>query len=149
MSDSTIKGKETDLLKAKKRIIDEVDEAIIQLKSLPDINDVKKEADNIRRMLMEQYGGQERLSEMSFDDKRALLHWLFGGKDHEGTPYGIYVSVVGRGKKQAVNYFIYGRIVGLRTLKEDDINYMGYFEEELKKENNNYKTNISTLRKRK
>lgn len=91
LSDATIKGKETELLKAKKRLRNEVEEVTQQLKSLPDINEVKRDADKIRRMLLEQYGGKERLHEMTFDDKRALLHWLFQGKDHEGMPYGIYM----------------------------------------------------------
>jgi hypothetical protein len=144
LSDETIKGKETELLKAKKKLKGEVEEATQQLNSLPDITVVKQEADMIRRMLLEQYGGKERLLEMTFDDKRALLHWLFEGKDHEGTLYGIYVNTKGkgRGQEQIVDYYIYGKILGLRTLKGNDINYMGFVDEELdkEKEHNNFNT---------
>jgi site-specific DNA recombinase len=154
LTDETIKGKETELLKEKTSLNHEIEETTQQLDSLPNINDVKEEADQIRRMLLEQYGGKRRLREMTFDDKRTLLHWLFDGKDDEGTPYGIYVNTKGngRGKDQIVDYFIYGKIQGLRTLKGDDINYMGLVDEEIKRESenpSNYKTFLSASRQRK
>jgi hypothetical protein len=73
---------------------------------LPNIEDVKNEADTIRRMLLEQYGGKERLHKMTID-----------GKDNTGTQYGIYLNTKGkeRSKDQIVDYFMYGKIVGLRT----------------------------------
>jgi len=64
---------------------------------------------------------------MTFDEKRELLHWLFDGKDNKGNKYGIYINKIGKGKEQKVDYFMYGRIVGLRTLKGNDIDY---FEDE-------------------
>ena len=73
---------------------------------------------------------------MNFDDKRTLLHWLFDGKDKEGTPYGIYISKTGERKEQKIDYFIYGRITGLRTLKGDDPNH---------DDNNNFNTNKDGL----
>jgi hypothetical protein len=60
---------------------------------------------------------------MSFDDKQRLLHWLFDGENEKGTPYGIYITKHGRGPNQKVNYFMYGRLTGIRTLKSDDTNY--------------------------
>lgn len=157
LSKETIKGKEDELYKAKKRFTDEVNESTQQLKSLPDVNVVKKEADTIRRKLLKHLGSKDHLSNMTFDDKRALLHWVFDGKDYEGTPYGIYITVKdggrtggkGRGRVQTVDYYLYGKVTGLRTLKGDDINYMGDVDEELRKEqekeedNNNYKTKTS------
>jgi hypothetical protein len=87
--------------------------------------------------MLEKYRSKEHLQEMSYDDKRALLHWLFDGKDQEGTKYGIYVTKTGKYKDQKVDYFMYGRIQGLRTLKGDDINY--------DEDNNNYKTKLEGL----
>ena len=46
--------------------------------------------------------------------------------------YGIYINKKVEGKDTQIDYFMYGRLTGLRTLKGDDIDY---FEEE-----NNYKT---------
>ena len=61
---------------------------------------------------------------------------LFDGKDGEGKPYGIYVDKKGKGQGQKVDYFLYGRITGLRTLKGDDINYQGWDENEEEYKNN-------------
>ncbi|MFC1896721.1 hypothetical protein ACFL0Q_08720 [Thermodesulfobacteriota bacterium] len=60
---------------------------------------------------------------MSFGDKKALLHWLFEGKDKDGSPYGIYVNRQGKGQGAKIDYFLYGRITGLRTAKGDDIDW--------------------------
>jgi len=94
-----------------------------QFDSLPDVNAVRKDAEQIRRKLLEHFSGQDRLQAMSFDDKMTLLHWLFEGKDQKGTPYGIYITKTGKRKETKIDYFIYGKITGLRTLKGDDINY--------------------------
>jgi hypothetical protein len=79
---------------------------------------------------------------MSFDDKRNLLHWLFDGKDQTGERYGIYLTSRGYGKEKRVDYYMFGRITGLRTLKGDDINFMGDVDDELRKEEQNNDTNV-------
>jgi len=107
---------------------------------MPDIHQVKQEAEQIRRQLLEQFSGKDRLQKMSFDEKRQLLHWLFDGKDREGKPYGIYVNKRGYGQGTEIDYYLYGRITGLRTLKGDDINYQAWDESE-----DGYKTNSSVL----
>lgn len=153
LSKETIKAKEKELLEMNIRINENLHNYTIQLNSLPDITTMKQEANVIRRFLLEKFSGKKRLSEMSFDDKITLLHWLFDGKDEKGTPYGIYITVKdygktggrGRGREQAIDYFIYGKIQGLRTLKGDDINYMGDVDEEIRKEQELfYKTKIGT-----
>ncbi len=126
----TIKSKEQSLLQARVKATEELEDNKDRLSSMPDIKKVKKEADNIRRKLLLDYSGPERLEEMTFDEKKTLLHWLFDGKDKEGTPYGIYVSK----KDKEIDYFMYGRITGLRTLKGDDFDYEGG-------DNDIYKTN--------
>jgi hypothetical protein len=84
---------------------------------------------------------------MTFDEKRTLLHWLFDGKDMEGTPYSIYVNKNGKGKNSEVDYYMYVRLQGLRTLKGDDINYMGNVDEVLRKElGDNYNTKLIRLK---
>ncbi|MEX0681547.1 MAG: recombinase family protein [Balneolales bacterium] len=116
----TIRAKEQELLQSKEKVSEELEDLKNQLRAMPDIEAVKQEAEDIRRQLLDQYSGQERLQEMTFEEKKRLLHWLFDGKDKEGTPYGIYVSKKDTG---AIDYFLYGRITGLRTVKGDNIDY--------------------------
>ena len=84
------------------------------------------------------------LMEMTYDEKRELLHFLFDDKDDKGNPFGIYIETRGKGKEKRIDYYMYGRLTGLRTLKRDDINFMGDVDAEIRKEqdkNDNYKTN--------
>jgi hypothetical protein len=132
---ATIKGRETSLLAARAKAIEELEEAEDKRRSMPDINKVRQEAELVRRQLLEHFSSQDHLLKMGFDEKQELLHWLFDGKDKDGKPYGIYVSRRGRGHGKKVDYFMYGRLTGLRTLKGDDINYQHWDENE-----GNYKT---------
>ena len=92
-----------------------------RLESFPSIEEVKKESEKRRRMLMLYFGSIERLEEMTFDEKREMLHTIFDGIDSEGTRYGIYITTKAKG---IYDYFIYGRLIeGLRTVKGDDIDY--------------------------
>jgi Skp family chaperone for outer membrane proteins len=86
----TIQSKESELLEEKMKFTDALNADTDKLHSLPKPDAIKAEADIIRRMMLEKYRSKEHLQEMSYDDKRALLHWLFDGKDQEGTKYGIY-----------------------------------------------------------
>jgi len=142
---STIKRKEQALLQAKSKVSEELEQARGRLNSMPDLEQVKKEAETIRRQLLEQYSGKDRLEEMSFDEKKSLLHFLFDGKDQDGTPYGIYVNKKGKGPGATVDYFLYGRITGLRTLKGNDIDYQddggGENDNNTPKEPTSYKGN--------
>ena len=108
---------------------------------MPDADQVREEAEQIRRQLLEQFSSENRLQEMTFDEKKRLLHWLFDGKDSDGKSYGIYVKKRGYGHGAAIDYFLYGRITGLRTLKGDDINYQAWDEN-----GDGYKTNSSDRR---
>jgi len=42
----------------------------------------------------------------------------------------MYVNKKKKGQGQKIDYFMYGRITGLRTMKGDDINYQGWDEDE-------------------
>jgi hypothetical protein len=140
----TIKSTETELLNKRTRTEEELNKTTIILKSLPDIKEVKRQADTIRRQLLERYSGKERLMKMTYDEKRELLHFLFDGKDDKGNPFGIYIETRGKGKEKRIDYYMYGRLTGLRILKGDDINFMGDVDAEIRKEqekNDNYKTN--------
>ena len=119
----TIKNRAAKLVEEKKAIGEELTIDRQTLDSVPDPEEVKAEANTIRRNLLERYGGKKRLKELTFDEKRNLLHWLFDGKDAKGMRYGIYITSTGKRKRQKVDYFLYGKITGLRTLKGDNINY--------------------------
>jgi site-specific DNA recombinase len=131
----TIKSKENSLLESRDKIQSMLDENRARLRSMPDLNEMKQKTEIIRRQLMEHYGSPERLQNMSYNEKQNLLHWLFDGKDQNGFPYGIYVHRHGLGRNKKIDYFMYGRITGLRTLKGEDIDYQGWDEDE-----NEYKT---------
>lgn len=73
------------------------------LKSLPDIDTMKTEAEYVRRTLLEKFSGKKRLHEMPYDDKRKLFHLLFNGKDHTGARYGIYVDKIGKRQQSKVD----------------------------------------------
>jgi hypothetical protein len=123
----TVKNKEKSLYETKAKVTEELEENRERLRSMPDIERVKREGEQIRRQLLEHFSSEERLQEMSFDEKKQLLHWLFDGKDEKGTKYGIYISKCGNKK---FDYFLYGKIMGLRTMKSDDINYQAWDEDE-------------------
>jgi hypothetical protein len=97
LATETIKERETKLIEERESSKHRLEENENLLQSLPDINDVQEKADQIRRQLLEQCSG----------------------KDAKGSPYCIYINKTPKG----VDYFMYGRIVGLRTLRGDDINY--------------------------
>lgn len=120
LAKETIRGREQTLLKAKEEVVEELEDTRAKLRSMPDLDEAKAEAERVRRQLLEHYGSEERLQAMSFDEEKQLLHWLFDGKDQHGTPYGIYVTKRGRDE---FDYLLYGRITGLRTMKGDDIDY--------------------------
>jgi len=136
LSKETISKKEQSLIEIRTKIEETLQADRDQFNSLPNIDTIRDEAEHIRRQLLEQFSGTKRLKEMSFDDKRNLLHWLFDGKDQKGSHYGIYIMKTGRRNNQKIDYFMYGRITGLRTLKDGNINYQ--------EDSENYITNITT-----
>lgn len=120
----TIKKKEKELLEKQNTLQTSLHEDLLHLQSLPDIETMKSDANTVRRELLEKYSGGDRLNEMTFEEKRNLLKWFFSGKDNDGKEFGIYISKRGQGKSQMIDYFMYGKIVGMRTLYGDIINYM-------------------------
>ena len=77
---------------------------------------------------------------MSFEDRRELLHWIFDGRGPSGDRYGIYINKKGKGKEAVIDYFLYGRITGLRTLKEDNIDF--FPDDSESSTTNDYKTKL-------
>jgi hypothetical protein len=123
LTHDTIQGRERELLQAKATCEADIKKDQLFLASLPDVADVKREAARIRKMLLKQYASVEHQEAMSFDDKRKLLHWLFDGHDAEGGTYGIYIMATRKGRNQKVDYFLYGRIMGVRTMFGDNLNW--------------------------
>lgn len=75
----TIQKREDELYKAKYKLTESLDSNQRRLKNMPDIDSMKEEADQIRRLLLEKYSGTQRYDNMTFEEKRELLHWLFDG----------------------------------------------------------------------
>lgn len=131
LSHETIQQREQSLIAQRTQVEQTLMSDREQISTLPDTDKVRKEAETIRRQLLEQYSGQDRLQAMTFTDKRQLLQWLFSGRDKQGTQYGIYINKTGKRKDSRIDYFMYGRITGLRTLKGDNIDFQ--------EDDNNYK----------
>jgi site-specific DNA recombinase len=117
----TIQKKETELYSVKQRLTGELEEDEWKLRQLPSAESVYEESQIVRRQLMLQFQSAEHLESMSFEEKKRLLHWLFDGKDDEGTPYGIYVDKVDR---NAWDCFLYGRLVcGIAEVMDEEAKY--------------------------
>lgn len=116
----TIQEREKALYEARGKASEELENLKDRIASMPDLSRVKQESEQIRRQLLEHFSGEDRLQAMAFEEKKHLLHWLFEGKDGQGTPYGIYVNKRGKGE---YDYFLYGKITGLRTMKGANIDY--------------------------
>ncbi|MBW1692719.1 MAG: hypothetical protein JRJ41_00910 [Deltaproteobacteria bacterium] len=97
------------------------------MRLLPDLETTKKEAEMIRLSLLYHFGSEDRLKEMSFQEKRLLLHWIFDGKDQKGNKYGIFVK---RLDKDVWAYYINGKLIsGISEVKGYNINYHGDWDD--------------------
>lgn len=117
----TIQKREDALYKQMDAVRNELEKDKARLRFLPDIDKVHEQAKYIRLGLMDYFGSMERLQEMSFDEKRELLNWLFDGKNENGHPWGIYVKKIAKGEWK---YHIRASLIeGFRVVKGDDIDY--------------------------
>ncbi len=117
----TIKRQEEGLYKARRQIIGEIESDKRRLASMPTIEQFEWEVRMMKSHFQAYFGSEERLKEMSYEEKRRFLHWLFDGKDEHGVPYGVYVEKNGNDKW---DYFISARFFcGLRTFKGNNIDY--------------------------
>lgn len=127
----TIKKKEDRLYENKQQISDELEADKQKLSALPSIEKIKKKAERIRMGLFDYFGSIDRLNEMSFEEKRQLLHWMFDGTDEDGFKHGIYITKKG---KNRWSYTIDAQFLyGTRNMKGDNIDY---WDEELTEESN-------------
>lgn len=120
-------SKLSELRLTKDNLQDEITSLDHQINTMPDVEVVKEQAEQIRRQLALEYSGKNRLQKMTFSEKRELLHWLFEGSAPNSDKYGIYITRRGKYSTIEVDYFMFERIVGLRTLKGD---YIDYFNDE-------------------
>jgi len=122
LTKETIRKTEEGLIKQQERLTESLIKKERRFKNLPDVDSVKKIADQIRRNLLEKYSGSRRLDNMTYEDKRDLLHWLFEGKDSYGDRYGIYITKKGIGKDATVDFLLYGRMMlGGSSVEETDV----------------------------
>lgn len=140
LRNATIKRKEDSLYKLMNSINEELAMDKERLRFLPDPDEVKRDARIIRLGLLDYFGSIERLQEMSFDEKRKLLHWLFDGKDKSGKPWGVYIWKIAKGE---FGFYIRASLVeGFMAVKGDDIHHsssvpdeIGNFEDEILSDN--------------
>ncbi len=117
----TIQKRESELYKAKTRLIKELEVDNQKLKSLPSIEELERKVKHIRMALMDYFGSEERMLKMSFDEKRRMPHQFLNGKNEAGNPYGVYIEKIDKG---TWDYFISTEFfAGYQTLKGDDIDY--------------------------
>jgi len=113
----TVKEKENELYQRKFQLRNDIVETIMTLRSLPDIKTVQKEADKIRKNLIEKFKSQEHLMSMDYEAKRRLVHWIF--RETGETPRksnlkikfpkkGIFVRIV---DKDFTSYNINGTVL--------------------------------------
>jgi len=121
LTDKTIRKREAEILQVKNALAESLTEGRAKLQAMEAAKGLEVQAAIVRRDLKQYFGSKNRLHEMTFEEKRELLGFLFSGKDKEDTPYGVYVEPNVDG---SWDYFLYGRIMyGLRTVKGADIDY--------------------------
>ena len=97
--------KEAELLEIKDGIVAELNKQQAKLDRLPNIEKLKAEGKKLRSKLLKYYKSPNRLNDMSYDEKWALLNYFFSGTDENGKRFGIYVDKDDHGE---VTFFIYG-----------------------------------------
>lgn len=128
MDRETIRSREAAISEQKQHLTESLQADRERLEKLPDAEKVMTEAEHLRRTLLEKYSSKEHLNTMTFDEKRALLHWLLDEKDEHGTPYRIYITKWGQRNDVQVDYVMFGRITGLRTLSGNEIDFQDEYK---------------------
>jgi hypothetical protein len=86
---------------------------------MPDLEEVKRQREEIKFELLKHFGSEQRLEEMTFEEKRRLLHWLFGGHDESGKPLGVYID---RQENDKWGYSVSGRqFHGINAIKGNNL----------------------------
>ena len=164
---TTIQQKENELYEEKGIIETELEKNRNELKLLPPLEQIKEDAEEIRKTLLKKFRSEQHLLDMPFDEKKELLYKFFGGGkreedgywvDGENRHYGVYVR---KSKSGLWKYGIVSKLVGFdeelisRTIKGNNINYhyddvaermSKRLNEEMEKDTNeSYKTNTQEL----
>jgi len=105
----TAKNRESDLFEQKANLESELDEKQTALDTLPDIDKVKQDAYRIRLGLLDYFGSEDWVKDMTYEDKRRFLDWFFQGKDENGKAHGIYIKKTGPSRYA---FLIYARLLG-------------------------------------
>jgi hypothetical protein len=99
--------KESELLEIKDGIVAELNKQQTKLNQLPNIEKLKAEGKELRSKLLKHYKSPDRLNNMSYDEKWALLNYFFSGTDENGKRFGIYVDKDDRGEWTFFIYWAY------------------------------------------
>ena len=119
LPEDVIKG-EMDTLIAQETLIQrDLTDSQSQLNGLGAIENIKANAQRIRRQYMQYFGSQERLAKMTFEERRQLIEVFFEGVDISGNTHGIYIADLSEkfSRKRRYDYTVYSNVVfGSRTM---------------------------------
>ncbi len=121
LTKETTKAKETELYKEKGLLSSALSDYQNKLSRMADPAILEEEARQTRLILLDHFGSTQHFKNMSFDQKRQLLHAMFDGEDEEGNKRGIYITRLGKRKYE---YFILATAFqGLRVMFKRDLDY--------------------------
>ncbi len=116
-----IRKKDRELNLLKQDLENRLKKKEIILKNMPGKSELLEYGESIRLQLENYFGSRERFNEMSFDEKRRLLHAVFEGNDEDGKPYGVYLEKI---KSRVYECFIYAKLFnGIVYISKNGIGY--------------------------
>jgi len=95
ITDAEVEKKMTDIRLREASVKSEIESIEPQIINIPTIEQIKRRAKMIERIVSQIYHSPSRLKRMSFEDRRQLVSSFFGGKDSQGRRLGVYLSKSG------------------------------------------------------
>ncbi|MGD0331242.1 MAG: recombinase family protein [Nitrososphaeria archaeon] len=108
-----IKPEWNDLEDKATNIKEEIDSILLRLNSLPTDKEIETERGMWAKLILRQKEDYLRsgvpFEKLPFEEKKKIIHLLFGGKDEMGKRYGIYIQELG-GKPKGYRFYAYGKL---------------------------------------
>ena len=114
----------------------EISDLEYKLSRIPNDGEIKNRRDWIRKQIIQRHKEsfwkcEGALSELSFEDKRAVIKLIFGGWDENDKRYGIYVQHLG-GKPRKYAFEAYGKMGSVKgTLQATTKKHGSYMNPDL------------------
>lgn len=124
LTNNVIKEKMDALIAQEQIIMQEMATNQAQLDKLGSIAEIQADAQFIRRQYLQYFSSEERLKEMTFEERRQLIEMFFEGSDFSGNAHGVYVINLSEkfSRKRRYDYTIYSNLL-LGTRKMAGRNY--------------------------